>query len=149
MSTASAIVTQNNLSGSQLKWTDTGSYGSVISRVLTIYDCNGELLQTVSLGSILIYAYDITADGFYQFVGTVVDGTGTFISTVDFVATGFYTAAYLNAFNGSQCGCTGIQCNLDIAENFYNASLRFNLAGNFVAAQANIVGANIYVNLEQ
>lgn len=149
MSTASAIVSQANLSGSELLWTDTGSYGTIISRTLNIYDCNGNLLQTVNLGGTLTYVYTITADGFYQFSATIVDNTGSYISVVDYVAIGFYTASYLNAFNAAGCGCNIPQCNLEIAENFYNAALRFNLASSFVAANSNIIAANVYVNLEQ
>lgn len=148
MSTASATVVQANLTGSQLLWTDTGSYGTIVSRNLTIYDCNGVVLLTVSLGTTTTYTYNITADAFYQFICVVVDNTGTFTSTVDFVAIGFYTAAYLGVFNSTSLGNTGILCNLDAAENFLNAALRFNLAGNFVAANANIVAANVLVNMQ-
>lgn len=148
MSTASATVVQNNLTGSELLWSDTGSYSTIISRTLNIYDCNGELLQTVSLGTALTYTYTITADAFFQFICTVVDNTGTFESEVDYVAIGFYTAAYLNAFTGN-VPLPINNCNLDTAENFLNAALRFNVGGNFVAAQTNIVLANYFVNLEQ
>jgi len=119
-SSASATVVQANLTGSELLFTDTGTYGTIISRTLNIYDCNGNLLQTVSLGNTRTYLYTIT----------------------------FYTASYLNAFTGN-VPLPINNCNLDRAENFLNASLRFNVGGNFVAAQANIVWANYFVNLEQ
>jgi len=147
-STASAVVVQANLIGSQLLWTDTGSYGTMVSRNLTIYDCNGVVLQTVSLGTATTYTYNITADGFYQFICVVVDNTGTFTSTVDFIAAGFYTSAYLNAFTGGSILPIS-NCNMEKAENFYNAAIRFNLASNFVAANNCIIAANIYINLEQ
>lgn len=149
MSTAIASVVQANLSGSELLWTDTGTYGTIISRTLTVYDCNGNVLLTVELETALTYLYTITADAFYQFVAVIVDNTGTYTSTVDYVAIGFYTAAYLNAFNAAGCGCNIPQCNLEIAENFYNAALRFNQASSFVAANSNIIAANVYVNLQQ
>jgi len=149
MSVASANVTQGNLTGSVLTWSDTGTYSTLISRNLTITDCNGNVLQTVNLGAALTYDYTIAADGFFQFTAVIVDNTGTYTSVVDYVAIGFYTASYLNYFNATRCGCTGIQCNMEIAENFYNAALRFNLAGSFVAANANIIGANVYINLQQ
>lgn len=149
MSTASAVVSQANLTGSELQWQDTGTYGTVISRTLNIYDCNGNLLLTVGLGTALTYVYAITADAFFQFSATIVDTTGSYTSVVDYVAIGFYTASYLNAFNAAGCGCNIPQCNLEIAENFYNAALRFNLAGSSVAANGNIIAANVFVNLEQ
>ncbi len=148
MSTASATVAQANLSGSQLLWSDTGTYSTIISRTLNIYDSDGELLQTVSLGAALTYTYTITADAFFNFTAVVVDNTGTFTSEVDYVAIGFYTASYLNAFTGN-VPLPINNCNLDRAENFLNASLRFNVGGNFVSAQTNIVLANYFVNLEQ
>lgn len=148
MSTASATVVQANLIGSQLLWTDSGTYGTVVSRNLTIYDCNGEVLLTTSLGTATTYTYNITADGFYQFIGVIIDNTGEFTSTVDFVAIGFYTATYLSLFNASNCGCTGLQCNIDAAENFLNAALRFNVASNFVAANTNIIAANVVINMQ-
>lgn len=147
-SIATAKVTQANLIGSLLQWLDTGSYGTIVSRTLNIYDCNNNLLQTVSLGATLSYQYTIAADAFFKFVATIVDNTGSFISEVDYVAIGFYTASYLNSFNG-QAPLPINNCNLDTAENFLNAALRFNVGGNFVAAQANIVLANYFVNLEQ
>lgn len=147
-SVASATVVQANLTGSELLWTDTGTYGTIISRTLNIYDCNGDLLQTVSLGVTTTYTYTITADAFFQFICTVVDNTGSFSSEVDYVAIGFYTAAYLNAFTGN-VPLPINNCNLDRAENFLNASLRFNVGGNFVAANTNIILANYFVNLEQ
>ena len=147
-STASATVVQANLIGSQLLWVDTGTYNTIISRTLNIYDCNNNPLLTVSLGATTSYTYTITADAFFKFSAIIVDNTGSFTSEVDFVATGFYTAAYLNAFTGN-VPLPISNCNLDIAERFYTAALRFNVGGNFVAAQNNIVWANYFVNLEQ
>lgn len=142
-------VTQNNLIGSQLLYTDGGTgYGTLVSRILTIFDCNGNLLQTINMGASLTAIYNITADAFFQFICTVIDNTGTYITEVDYVAIGFYTASYLNSFNG-QAPLPINNCNLDTAENFLNAALRFNVGDNFVAAQANIVLANYFVNLEQ
>src|SRR3982750_3712936 len=100
-STASATVVQANLIGSQLLWVDTGTYNTIISRTLNIYDCNNNPLLTVSLGATTSYTYTITADSFFKFSAIIVDNTGSFTSEVDFVATGFYTAAYLNAFTGN------------------------------------------------
>lgn len=150
-STPSGKVAQNNSAGSQLLYTDTGSYGNVSSRILNIYDCNGNLLVAYTMGSSLTQIYNITADGFSKFVCTVADDVSgsPWVTEVDYVAIGFYSVAYLNAFNGSNCGCSGNLCNLEIAELFLNASLRMNLAGNFIASNSLIIGANVYANLEQ
>lgn len=147
-SSASATVVQANLTGTELLWGDTGTYGTIISRTLNIYDCNNNLLQTVNLGATTSYTYMITADAFFKFSAIIIDNTGTFTSDVDFVATGFYTAAYLNAFTGN-VPLPISNCNLDIAERFYTAALRFNVGGNFVAANSDIIFANYFVNLEQ
>lgn len=147
-STASATVVQGNLSGSILNWIDTGSYGTIDSRTLDIYDYQGTLLLNVSLGVTLTYAYTITADAWFSFIATIVDNTGTFTSTVYFTATGFYIAAYLNLFTSTNCGCQGNNCNMESAEYAYNAAVRFNLAGLAGAAQAQreIVAANVLIN---
>lgn len=145
---ATGTVTQNNLTGSQLLYTDTGTgYGTITSRTLNVYDCNNNLLFTFNMGTNLTQVVTITADAWFKFVCTVVDNTGTYSAEVDYVAIGFYTAAYLEQFVSTNCGCQLDNCNLDIAENFLNAALRYNLAGNGIASNANIVAANIYVNM--
>ncbi len=148
MSTASATVVQNNLSGSEQKFTDTGSYGTLVSRNLTIYDYQGNVLINVSLGASLTYIYTITADAWFQFECVVVDNTGTYTSTVYYTAGGFYVAAYLNLFTATNCGCQGNNCNMEYAEYAYQAALRFTLAGLAGAAQAQreIVAANVLIN---
>lgn len=147
-SSASATVAQNNLSGTELLFTDTGTYTGVVSRTLTVYDYLGNIVTLQSLGSVTTYILTISSDNWYQFQCVVVDANGTWKSTVYFVATGFYTAAYLNQFTTANCGCQGNNCNLEIAENFLNAALRYNLAGLSGAAnsQACIVAANVFVN---
>lgn len=148
MSTASATVTQGSLTGTPLIWTDTGLYGSIVSRTLVITDYQNNVVETISLGSTLIYDFVITADNWYCFTGTVIDNTGTFVSTVYYVSTGFYTASYLAQYASTNCGCIGVNCNMEAAENAYNAALRFNLAGLSGAAssQASIVAANVLIN---
>lgn len=149
-STPSGTVTQANLSGSELLYTDTGNYGTVSSRVLTIYDYQNNLVETYSMGANLTQIFPITADAWYMFVCTVSDNVGgsPWVTTVYFVATGFYTAAYLVQYTANQCGCIGVNCNMDAAENSYNAALRYNLAGEAGAAssQAAITAANVLIN---
>lgn len=147
-SVATATVTLGSLTGSPLVWTDTGTYGTIVSRTLVIKDYQGNIVQTVSLGAALVYDLVITADNWYSFVAIIVDNTGTFTSTVFYVSTGFYWAAYLTQFTSTNCGCTGRNWNLEVSQLLLQAALRFNLAGQSGAAsaQASIVGANFYVN---
>lgn len=149
MSTASATVTLANLSGSPLLWTDTGSYGTIISRTLTIYDYQGNVLTTQSLGSTLTFDFDITSDNWYQFTGVVVDNTGTYTSQVYYVSTGFYWVTYQSVYNASNCGCNNDNWNLVVSQLALASALRANLAGLAGAAQAqrDVVAANVFVNM--
>lgn len=144
-STASGTVT-TNLAGTQLTFTDTGSYGTVSSRTLTISNANGVVLVTANMGSQLTYVYNITADAYLTFVLTVIDNLGTVTATVNYVAFGYYSAAYLNKIAVSNCGCGDFE-NLEIAELFFTASQRFALAGLGVPSNSNIVAANVYINM--
>lgn len=147
-STPSGEITLGSLSGSPLVYTDTGTYGTIVSRTLVISDYQGNVLETVNMGATLTYSYSITADNWYQFVCTVIDNTGTFVTTIYYVSTGFYWATYLAQFVATNCGCTGNNCNLEISQSLLQAALRFNLAGQSGAAsaQACIIGANYFVN---
>lgn len=147
-SVASATVTQAGLSGSPLLWSDTGSYGTIISRNLVISDYQGNVLISVPLGTTLTYDFVITSDNWYSFVATIVDNTGTFTSTVYYVSDGFYWTSYLNQFTSTNCGCQGNNENLEISQLQLQAALRFTLAGQSgaSAAQQCIVAANVFVN---
>ena len=147
-SVASATVTLANLSGSPLEWTDTGSYGTIVSRNLVITNYLGATVGSANLGSATSYAFSITADDWFAFTATIVDNTGTFTSVVYYVSTGFYWATYLAQFTTSNCGCIGNNCNLEISQLQLQAALRFNLAGASGAASAHItiIAANYFVN---
>jgi hypothetical protein len=148
MSTASATVSLANLSGSPLVWQDTGSYGTIVSRTLVITDYEGNVLENVSLGATLTYDFTISADAWFCFTGTIVDNTGTYTSVVYYVSTGFYWATYLEQFTSTNCGCTGVNRNLELSQLQLQAALRFNLAGasGAAAAQNCIIMANYFVN---
>lgn len=149
MSASLGTVAQYSLDGSQLIFTDTGSYTPPIaSRVLTMYDPLGNVLQTFDMGTNLTQIITISADGGYRFILAVTDANGVVPPiTIDYVAIGYYTAAYLNQFSSTNCGCDLNNCNLEVGELFLNAALRFNLAGNLAAANANVIAANVYVNM--
>lgn len=148
MSTASATVTQGSLTGSPLIWTDTGSYGTIVSRTLVISDYLGNVLITQNLGATLTYQFSISSDNWYSFVATIIDNTGTFTSTVYYVSTGFYWATYLAQFTATNCGCNGNNGNLELSQLSLQAALRYNLGGlaDAASSQAAIVAANFFVN---
>lgn len=148
-SQASGNVTSSN-GGLILTFTDSGNYGTVTSRVLNIYDPNGVLLQTYNMGANLTQNYPVTADQYLSFVLTVIDNTGTFTATVNYLAEGIYIAAYLKRITALGCNCdchSRILCNLIAGERFLSAAERFALSGLGVAANSNIQAANVYVNL--
>lgn len=147
-SSCSGVVTQS-ASGSVLTFTDTGSYNPPItSRMLNIYDYNGNLIQTYNMGSSLTQTFDITADSWFRFILTVVDSTGTFTCTVDYLSTAFYQNAFSNAIAGQTCPNSdfyGVIFNLNLSQDFYMAALRFFIGGFAVSANNMITQANDFV----
>ena len=150
MSTAAGSVSYLDLTGARLLFTDTGSYTApVTSRVLTIFDANGNLLETYNMAANLTQEYDIAADAYLTFKLNVTDATGVIAPlVVNFLSAGFYTALYLLLMADSNCACGCNWKNIDIAEDFYKAAQRFTLAGAGVAANNNIVAANAYLNIQ-
>jgi len=149
-STPSGTAVENSLTGGSIIYTDTGSYGVVSSRILTIYNSAGTLLQTINMGSTLTATYTFPADVWLKFVCTVTDNVSgsPWVTTVYIVAQGYYWNAYLAQFNATNCGCQGNNCNLEKSQLSLQAALRFNLAGLAGAASANacIIMANYWVN---
>lgn len=146
MSTASGTVTQS-AGGSVLTYRDTGTYGTVSSRILVVYDPNGNILQTTPMGASLTASYDISIDQWLRFQCIVIDNTGTFTATVDYLSTAFYDNTYVNILAQLGCGCDLKQFNyIDISYFFRNAALRLALGGFAVAANLNVIAANAYIN---
>lgn len=143
--TVTGVVTSNP-SGNTLTFTDTTTgVGTLVSRTLNIYNANGVLLTTINMGATLSTTYSITADQYLSFVETIIDNTGTYTGTVNIVSDGFYWVANLNMlvlFNPNFC-------NITISLAFLAAAQRYGLAGNGIAAQANIILANYYVNQQR
>jgi hypothetical protein len=146
----SGTAVENSLTGGSILYTDTGQYGVVSSRVLTVYDYLGNLLQTFNMGSNLTATYTFPADVWLKFVCTVTDNVSgsPWVTTIYVVAQGYYWNAYLEQFNATNCGCNGNNCNLEKSQLSLQAALRFNLAGPAGAASANssIIMANYWVN---
>ena len=132
----------------QLKYTDTGSYGTVSSRTLVIYSSTGTVLDTVNMGATLTYTYTLTADAALQFVCTVVDNISgsPWVTTVYTLATGFFWQSYAEQYSVNNCGSAYNNNNLTYANNTLQAAIRFTIAANLVAAQRNIVIANYFAN---
>lgn len=148
MSAASATIT-NSLDGKTLTFNDTGSYGTIISRSLQVNDFNGNPLSTINMGLTLTTPYGITADQWIQFVLTVVDNTGTFTVTKNYLAEGIYTALFLNIMKQLGCSCNCSQEafeNLFIGEIFLMTAERFAIGSAPISAENNIVAANLYIN---
>lgn len=146
MASEASGTVSNNLAANLLTFTDTGTYGTVSSRILLIKDRNGIVLATINMGTNLTAPYYITADAEFDFFLTVVDNTGTFTTHVYYPAIGFYTIAYLNRFNNNNCGCDPRGLYVDEAEANITAALRFNIAGDLVNANTCILRANILIN---
>lgn len=148
----SGTVTQNSLNGGSLLFTDTGSYGTISSRTLTIYDYQGNPVSPspFNMGNALTQVFTFGSDAWYHFQNVVVDNVsgGPWVTDIYVVAVGFYWETYLNQFNATNCGCIGNNCNLEYSQLALQAALRFNLAGLSGAASAQncIVMANYFVN---
>lgn len=153
MSTISGTVAQNTVNGGSLLFTDTGSYGTIVSRTLTIYDYLGNALQVFNMGTNLTQIYTFLADAWFDFNLVVVDNTGTFTLDLPIVSQGFYWDSYTEIFNSTNCGCQVDDCTLEKSQRALAAALRFNLGSTGpntpAAASANreVLAANIYVNM--
>ncbi len=151
-STPSGTVVQNGLNGGSAIFTDTGSYGTVSSRILTVYDYLGNVVSPspFNMGSSLTQVFNFPLDAWFKFVCVVTDNVSgsPWTTTIYWVADGFYWDAYLNQFNSTNCGCQGNNFNMEVSQLNLNAALRFNLAGEAgaAAAQACIVAANYFIN---
>jgi len=141
----SATVTQS-ADGTSLTFTDTSTLsGGLVSRSLVITDQNGDVLDTVNMGSALIATYIIDADGYFTFTETLIDGTGPHTVVINYLSTAFYEIAFANTISLSGCSCA--PC--DYADNSYylmQAAIRFALGGFGVAAATNITAANILIS---
>lgn len=148
MSTPSGTVVQYGILGGQALFTDTGSYSTLISRNLTVFNYLGDVIQVFNMGVNLTQIFSFAADAWFQFTCVVVDNTGTWTTNVYFVSQGYYWDAYTNQFNSTACGCVGNNCNLEVSQLCLASALRFNLAGlaGAVSANRDILAANYFVN---
>ena len=136
-----------SLDGKTLTFLDTGTYGTVTSRILNILDVYGNVLTQINMGASLTATYAITADAMLQFILNVNDGAAE-TCTVNYLAQGIYAATYLNIIKlvGCSCNCSNeTYQELSVAELFLAAANRFAL-GTFsvyaISANNNIIAAN-------
>lgn len=150
MSVAVAGSVSISAGGTVLTFTDksTGIIG-LISRTLIINDPNGVPVASFNMGTNLTQTYTIAADGYFEFVETIVDSTGTYTLPVNITADGIYKAAYLNIIKqaGCSCNCSNeIFMALFVGQLFDNAANWFGLFGQGVQSQNSVQAANTYIN---
>lgn len=136
-------VTQS-LDGRDLTFTDQSTgVGTLISRILVIYDADGDILTTINMGGTLTAPYDITADAYFSFVETIIDNTGTYTLIVNYLSTTFYEITYAPLANKLDCCSCEEKC-----LNIYKSDIAKNVAELFASrsvaalAQSNIEDAN-------
>lgn len=126
----------------------TGIVGFV-SRTLVINDPNGVPIASFDMGTNTSQAYTISADGYFEFVETIVDVSGSHVLTINKVADGIYKATYLNIIKlvGCSCNCSNETfTSLFVGQLFDSAANWFGLFGQGVQAQNNVQAANTYIN---
>ena len=145
-SKASIKVEQNNLDGSQLLITDTGTYGTVSIRILTVYDFNNNVIGTYSMGA-LTQVVAIEADGYYSFILNVTDELGSYQALAVYVAQGYYTAQFLAIMATIDCDCNQNIFNRLLKGELYLASAQnYAMLGLAAASQQAITTANIWIS---
>jgi hypothetical protein len=144
----SANITQA-ANGSPVYYNDTTTgITGLVSKVLTIYDSNGDLLDTINMGSSTTASYVITTDLYLATVLTIVDGNGTTVGDLNYLSTAFYEIAFANAIAALpcdfNCGSNALTY-IDIADLYKQAAERYALSALAPAAQNAINAANYYI----
>lgn len=122
--------------------------GTLISRVLNIYDYNNNLVDTVNMGATLTATYNVSTDGYFSFQEIIVDNTGTYTGTFNFLCISFYVSLYAPAVAAltTYCGdLTGQIYNQSNAQNNRYAALDMASFGQGVIAQQLITRANFLI----
>lgn len=121
----------------------------LISRTLNIYDYNGELVDTINMGTSVTANYNIQADAYYTFIESIVDGTGALPpGTVNFLSTAFYISLFTVAVAGLVTFCGdlfGQIYNISNAQNNRYAAVDIASFGQGVVAQQLITYANFLI----
>lgn len=149
MSTASGIVSQTDLVGANLLYTDTGAYGAVSSRTLSVFNANGVIIGLpYNMGADLTQAVVVAKDGYLQFICVVVDNTGTYSAQVIYDTNGFFAAQSLAVLASIGCDCESdsIFDNLIRGEIYQTNSQTYALVALGPQTQAAMDAANLWVN---
>lgn len=129
-----------------LTFTDTtAGVSGLVSRVLAIYDDNGNLLTSINMGATLVATYTVSQDTYLLLIETIVDGSGTSIGEFKFLSDSFfiYNFSLGVAALPSQCSdLYGTIANLSNALINQTAAINMALFGQGVVAQALITYAN-------
>lgn len=131
-----------------LTYTDvTTGESNVTSKILVITDCNGVVLDTISMGTGTVATYNITADAWFLFTLTIVDDAGTSTGANSYVSIAFYQSVFAPLIASIDCDndTYGLIFNASRAELYKNASLDEALFGQGVVANNLIIQANYYV----
>lgn len=152
------VITQSQ-DGKTLTATDSSNYGGnteginaadIVTRVVTIYDQNNTLLQTVNMALNTPFDYLITADGFFRYhsiFSTVVPVAYT--ADNKYLSTQFYKQAQLNLAPKLRCSCPANERLIkfmSIATELYNAAMNAFITGDDINAGLNIIDCDIYIN---
>lgn len=152
-----SVVISGTISASQvvngnvtLIFTDTSTgLGTVTSRVLTIYNSNTVLIDTINMGLSTTATYVVTADQYLSFVETISDNVGgPYTGTVNYLVTTFYQTAFANAMAAlpPDFMCASNTLNyIDVSYLYFQASERYALSALAPAAQNAIVAANYFI----
>lgn len=122
--------------------------GTLVSRILTIYNSNAVLVTTINMGATLTATYIVTTDQYLSFVETIVDNTGTYVLTVNYLSTTFYQISFANTIaalpNDFNCGSEQLTY-IDISDLYAQAADRYALSALAPAAQNAINTANYFI----
>lgn len=138
------VVTQS-LDGETLTFTDSSTGITVTSRILTIYDSNGELLETIDMGGNLTATYNITADVYLSFILTL---NTTQTVTVNYISTQFYILAQarLASLLSYPCKCEGATCSTMVkARECINSAITYFNIGDGESSQLMLTAADYYI----
>lgn len=122
--------------------------GTLVSRVLNIYDYNNNLVDSINMGATLVAIYNTSADGYFSFEEIIVDNTGTYTGTCNYLCMAFYISLYAPAVASlaTYCGdLTGQIYNQSNAQNNRYAALDMASFGQGVIAQQLITRANFLI----
>jgi len=151
--------TSQDLSGTPLTLTDDSNYitnttnvlkTDIATRVITVFDVNDTLLQTINQPQDTPEPYAITKDQVLRFhLVFTNNNTTVYTNDVKFLSTRYYDNVQKNLAQYLRCGCPvndKVLHAMDKARELYNSAIDSFMTGDDVSAQLNIDDANTYIN---